>query len=72
MGYPYLINEGNVLKNKLIEEKIFIPTYWPNEKSWKNVNDSFDNFLKLNLIPLPIDQRYSSKQMKIILRKIKF
>lgn len=72
MVYPYLINDGNDLKSKLIEQKIFIPTYWPNEKSWKNIKNSFDYFLKLNLIPVPIDQRYSSKQMKIILQNLKF
>ena len=67
--YPYLIGDGNVLKKKLINEKIFVATYWPNVLNWVSKN-AFEYFLADNLICLPIDQRYSNNEMSFIISKL--
>jgi hypothetical protein len=64
MNYPFLIKSDN-LKNKLIENNIYIPTYWK-EVLNRTQTDDFENYLTNNLIPLPIDQRYNTEDMKEI------
>lgn len=68
--YPYLIEPGTELKKNLIQNKIFVPTYWPNVIDWVPTN-IFEHSLTQNLIVLPIDQRYSELEMNHILKKIK-
>lgn len=63
--YPY-INPDRELRNKLIENKIFVAQYWPNVLGW-SVKDSFDCQLVLQMQPLPIDQRYQEEEMKNII-----
>ncbi len=69
MIYPFL-NDKASLKEKLIENKIYVATYW------KEVRDrvseySFEDNLVNCLIPLPIDQRYNLEDMKYIVKFIK-
>ena len=70
MVYPLLINNGNVLKKKLINDRIFIATYWSDVLE-RVSRDSFESYLVKNLIPIPIDQRYGITDMDFILKKIK-
>ncbi len=60
MVYPYLTNDKE-LKTKLITNKIFVATYWPNVMDWTKEKD-LEYKLTNNLLPLPIDQRYDSLQ----------
>lgn len=64
MVYPYLAKvEG--LKQHLIKNKIYVATYWnslPAEYS--------EGYFQKYLAPLPIDQRYSKEDMKIIVETI--
>lgn len=69
MIYPYLIKNGDELKKKLIETKIFVATYWPNVREWANP-DSIEYFLTENLLALPIDQRYGKEEMAFITQTI--
>lgn len=64
MVYPYYCDEEK-LRNKLIENKIFVATYWPNVFEWCN-EDEIEYKLARNIIPLPIDQRYGIEEMKRI------
>lgn len=64
MVYPFLIN-NETLREKLIDNKIFIATYWPNIFDWCNTSEIEYYFAKF-LLPLPIDQRYNLEDMKII------
>lgn len=66
MVYPLLIEKGMELKKRMIENKIYCATYWPNVFNWVDKN-SVEYYLAENLILLPIDQRYSVKVMKRIL-----
>lgn len=66
MIYPYLIENGSKLKEKLINYNIFVATYWPNVFDWVS-NDSIEHEFASNLIALPIDQRYGRIEMEKIL-----
>ncbi len=64
MVYPFLIDKEG-LRERLIEKKIYIPTFWPG--ILENLKkDSFEYRLVKYLVPLPIDQRYHSQDMKEI------
>lgn len=67
--YPYLTNKGKELHKKLIENNVYVATYWPNIDDWCN-SDDFEILLAENCIPLPIDQRYNSTDMNIIINVI--
>ncbi len=69
MIYPYLTKKGQKFKEKLIANKIYVATYWPNVFKWIGKN-SWEYYLASNLVPLPIDQRYSKETMNIIISKI--
>jgi hypothetical protein len=65
MVYPYL-TEDPTLKQRFIEHKIFVATYWPNV----DANGDFEATLKANLLPLPIDQRYGIDELHSILNAL--
>lgn len=68
MVYPYLVPvEG--LREKLIENKIFVARYWPNVLDWA-IKDDIDYLLAFQMQPLPIDQRYGNEEMEFIINKI--
>ncbi len=68
MIYPFLIDTHGI-RDYLIRERIFIPQYWHNALDIAEKN-SFDYYLANNLIPLPIDQRYSSSDMIRVINKL--
>ena len=62
MVYPYFEPvEG--LREKLIENKIFVARYWPNVLEWTKPDD-IDYLLAYQMLPLPVDQRYGEEEMK--------
>ncbi|MEA5127269.1 MAG: hypothetical protein VB074_03730 [Proteiniphilum sp.] len=67
MVYPYLVENGNRLRGIIIYNKIFIATYWANVMDWLN-NESLEYELANNILPLPIDQRYTQDDMDQILK----
>ena len=69
MVYPFLINDKH-LKVHLIQNKIYVATYWPNVFKWTN-KKMYENYLAYNLTPLPIDQRYNLWDMKHLLDILK-
>ena len=69
MVYPYLVENGKALKRKLIENKIFIPTFWPNVIKWADEN-SWEFHLSSELVLLPVDQRYDPSLLGSIVRLI--
>lgn len=68
MVYPYL-SPIKGLRERLIENKIFVARYWPNVTEWVSKSDLEYNFV-MQLIPLPIDQRYNGENMDYILKKL--
>ena len=64
MAYPFLTSiEG--LREKLIENRIFVARFWPNVLDW-TAKDQIENQLTCLMQPLPIDQRYGDEEMKRI------
>lgn len=61
MVYPFLFKREG-LKQDLIENRIYIPTFWKGQK-----DKNFGKFLENYLIPIPIDQRYDLDDMQHIL-----
>ena len=68
MVYPYLSTEP-ALRQRLIDNKIYVATYWPNVVDWCN-GSSNDNHLTKYILPLPIDQRYGKEEMNTIVQII--
>ena len=68
MIYPfYTVDKG--LRKKLIENKIYVATYWPNIPGWVK-EDSLEYNLNQYLLPLPIDHRYGKTEMEKIIAVI--
>ena len=65
MVYPYY-SDNLELRDKLIQNKIYVPTYWP-ELLVLCETDSVEYHLAQKLIPLLIDQRYGKEDMQRII-----
>lgn len=68
MVYPYRTSDIT-LRKRLIENQIFVATYWPNVSNWCSKND-MEYQLMSEIIPLPIDQRYDISDMNRIIKTI--
>lgn len=69
MVYPYL-TDNKTLRDSLINNRIFVPKYWPNVEKWCN-NSEMEVYLTNHILPLPIDQRYGVEDMLYIINVIK-
>ena len=69
MVYPYLAPVKG-LREKLIENKIFVARYWPNVLGWTAEVD-LEQLLAYQMQPLPIDQRYGEEVMDKIIDLLK-
>ncbi len=69
MIYPFLNKEGIVFRKRLLGRNIFTAQYWPGviDRVKKN---SRELYLLNNLISLPIDQRYSKREMDALINLI--
>lgn len=68
MVYPFLTTDSQ-LRQRLIENKVYVATYWPNTLDWCDKNTT-EYSLTQQLIPIPIDQRYGEGDMKRIIELI--
>ena len=66
MVYPYMTDD-NSLRQRLIDRKVFVATYWPNVTEWCECASS-EFQLSKNIIPLPIDQRHAKEDLIEILK----
>ncbi len=64
MVYPYLTSVEE-LRERLIENKVFVARYWPNVLDQTTKGDT-ENHFAYQMQPLPIDQRYGAKEIKRI------
>ncbi|WP_169728592.1 hypothetical protein [Comamonas composti] len=62
--YPFLM-EDDRLRQKLMEERVFLPTYW-SDVLCRVGQTSVEAGLSKNLLPIPLDQRYTSEDMERI------
>lgn len=69
MMYPLLVSKKGI-KEKLIENKIFVPTFWPNVFRWTTI-DMLEYTLAKEVIYLPVDHRYNLADMEEMLHVLK-
>ena len=69
MVYPYQTDRAD-LRKTLIDNKVFVATYWSNVLNWCDAR-TLEYGLAKNILPVPIDQRYSEKEMDRIIEIIK-
>lgn len=68
MVYPYLAPVKR-LREKLIENKVFVARYWPNVLDWTS-KDDIEYLLAYQMQPLPVDQRYGKDDINRIIHII--
>lgn len=68
MVYPFMTDDVT-LRQRLIDNKIFVATYWPNIYDWCDEGD-VEYALCQNILPLPIDQRYNKEDINRIISLI--
>jgi hypothetical protein len=68
MFYPFF-TEKYFLRELLIKDKIYVPNYWKNVYDWVG-DDAVEFKLAKTLLPLPIDQRYTNKDLSRIIKII--
>lgn len=64
-AYPLYCENGIELRRKIAEQKIYIPTLWPNVLC---SDDLIAKDYAENILPLPCDQRYSCKKLNYLLK----
>ena len=69
-AYPLFIEDGARVRKALQQEKIYIPTLWPNVVN-NMPEDSLEYRFAQNILPLPCDQRYSEGDIEYITEVIK-
>lgn len=68
-AYPLLLKQGAAVKKKLIAQKIYVPTLWPNVLD-EVPEDDLEYTLANDLLPLPCDQRYDEADMEYLCRLV--
>ena len=68
--YIYPLNVGKNIKDKLIKEKIYVPTLW-SQCLEKQFDSKLEQKLAADTLFLPLDQRYDEKDIKFIVEKVK-
>lgn len=64
MVYPLLIDDPQ-LRAWLVKNKIYVPQWW--KAAIENeVSNDWEKFLSANIIPLPVDHRYSEDDMRSV------
>lgn len=67
--YPYYSECGEAIRKNMQEKKIYIPILWPEVLSNCDL-ESIEYKFALNILPLPIDQRYDEEDMKLIVNML--
>ena len=63
-AYPFYCKDGPSVRQKLAQEKIYVPTLWPNVLEQGSARE---RDLAANILPLPCDQRYGADDMDRLL-----
>lgn len=70
MVYPYYNPQYGYLKELLLQNKVFIATYWANVLEWCE-KQHWEWALAQQLCSIPVDQRYESTDMEAIIENYK-
>lgn len=69
LNYPFLIRDGRGLKNHLLENKIYLPTYWESVNNRIEAGSAEETFVN-DVAFIPVDQRLGEIEMNYIIKKI--
>lgn len=69
MVYPFLSTDST-LRSRLISNRIFVASYWPNVLTWADEKSS-EYLLTKQLLPFPIDQRHEVQDLNRIIKHIR-
>ena len=67
-AYPFYCENGMELRRELAEQKIYVPTLWPNVLC---SDDLIAKDYAENILPLPCDQRYQLFDFEEMINKVK-
>ena len=67
--YPLWLQNGAEIRKRLQTEKIYIPILWPNVLKSLPETEA-EHQLAENILPLPVDQRYTENDMKRVLQAV--
>jgi hypothetical protein len=67
--YPLYVENGSLIRKQLQNEKIYIPTLWPNVLDICE-RDTLEYRLSEDILPIPVDQRYDINDMKYLVKAI--
>ena len=68
--YPLFIKTGKIVREVLQAKKIYIPTLWPEVLEICNTSE-IEYDMASNILPLPVDQRYSKEDMAYMVNQIR-
>lgn len=68
-SYPFFVENGRRLRQKLIESRVYTPALWPGLDSRDGLTE-FEKDLAINTVHIPIDQRYQKSDMSKILEAL--
>ena len=63
--YPFYVENGYEIRKKLQEQKIYIPLLWPYVMEVCD-KTAIEYDMAKNILPLPVDQRYTTIDMEIL------
>lgn len=66
-AYPFYCQNGMEVRKKLAENKIYVPTLWPNVLE---MGEGLEKDYAENILPLPCDQRYDEEDMSVIINNL--
>lgn len=67
--YPFYCDAGEIVRKKLQEKKIYIPTLWPDVFN-VCAPGTLEFDFAMNILPLPVDQRYDIDDMNYISEEV--
>lgn len=68
-AYPLWVKNGSYIRKRLREKRIYIPMLWPNVLQDVS-KDCLEYDLAENILPIPVDQRYTVDDMEYICKQI--
>lgn len=67
--YPLWIADGDRVRKRLLEQKIYIPTLWPDVLEQCRDPDP-EYGMAEDILPLPVDQRYGREDMEYMAERL--
>lgn len=67
--YPLFIENGNTIREKLWEKKIYVPLFWDMVFELCEKKE-LEYDMAENMLPIPVDQRYQIEDMEYVVNVI--